>query len=316
MGRYVTRRIVLAVITLLIVSMVVFAITQVLPGDVGRTILGQYATPEQVARLQADLGLDRPVPVRYAEWLSGFVHGDWGVSYTQNVEVRPLVLERLGRSLALAAFIFCLVVPLSIWMGVVAARHHDRTLDRAISITGMSLIALPEFVTGVFLIVVFSIELGWFPLSSQMPTGFVDVFRQFLLPAIPVMIGLFGYISRMSRTGTLDALRADYTRTAVLKGLPDRLVIRRHVLRNGLLPTITVVAVQAGYLVGGLTVVETLFNYPGLGKLIVDSATHRDILTLQACVLVIAFLYMFVNLLADLAYGLLNPRIRVASHDG
>ena len=313
MTRYILKRLGLTVITLVIVSFVVFAASQLLPGDVGRTILGPYASQQQVNALDKSLGNDKPLPVRYWNWASDFVKGDWGVSPVQNVEVRPLVLGRLKNSLYLGAFAMVLIVPFSIFMGVVAALNYGKTADRAISIVGLSFIALPEFVIGVILIVIFAVELGWFPTSSQVPgTNPVDWFRQLLLPAIPIMFVLFGYISRMARAGTVDALQANYTRTAILKGLPRRQVVWRHVVRNSMLPTITVVSVQVGYLVGGLLVVETLFAYPGIGQLTLESATGHDLQTLEACVLMIAIIYCVANLIADLAYGLLNPRVRLA----
>lgn len=313
MTRYILKRLGLTVITLVIVSFVVFAASQLLPGDVGRTILGPYASQEQVDALDKSLGNDKPLPVRYWNWASDFVKGDWGVSPVQNVEVRPLVLGRLKNSLYLGAFAMVLIVPFSIFMGIVAALNYGKTADRAISIIGLSFIALPEFVIGVILIVVFAVQLGWFPTSSQVPgTNPVDWFRQLLLPAIPIMFVLFGYISRMARTGTVDALQANYTRTAILKGLPRRHVVSRHVVRNSMLPTITVVSVQVGYLVGGLLVVETLFAYPGIGQLTLESANGHDLPTLEACVLMIAIIYCFANLIADLAYGILNPRVRLA----
>ena len=313
MTRYILKRLGLTVITLVIVSFVVFAASQLLPGDVGRTILGPYASQQQVDALDKSLGNDKPLPVRYWNWASDFVKGDWGVSPVQNVEVRPLVLGRLKNSLYLGAFAMVLIVPFSIFMGIVAALNYGKTADRAISIIGLSFIALPEFVIGVILIVVFAVQLGWFPTSSQVPgTNPVDWFRQLLLPAIPIMFVLFGYISRMARTGTVDALQANYTRTAILKGLPRRHVVSRHVVRNSMLPTITVVSVQVGYLVGGLLVVETLFAYPGIGQLTLESANGHDLPTLEACVLMIALIYCFANLIADLAYGILNPRVRLA----
>ena len=313
MTRYILKRLGLTVITLVIVSFVVFAASQLLPGDVGRTILGPYASQQQVDALDKSLGNDKPLPVRYWNWASDFVKGDWGVSPVQNVEVRPLVLGRLKNSLYLAAFAMVLIVPFSIFMGVVAALNYGKLVDRGITIVGLSFIALPEFVIGVILIVVFAVQLGWFPTSSQVPgTNPVDWFRQLLLPAIPIMFVLFGYISRMARAGTVDALQANYTRTAILKGLPRRHVVSRHVVRNSMLPTITVVSVQVGYLVGGLLVVETLFAYPGIGQLTLESATGHDLPTLEACVLMIAIIYCFANLIADLAYGVLNPRVRLA----
>jgi peptide/nickel transport system permease protein len=313
MSRYILKRLGLTVITLVIVSFVVFGASQLLPGDVGRTILGPYASQQQVDELDHTLGTDKPLPVRYWNWASDFVRGDWGVSPVQNVEVRPLVLHRLRNSLILGAFAMVLIVPFSIFMGVMAALNYGKMLDRVISITGLSFIALPEFVVGVILIVIFAVQLGWFPTSSQVPgSDPVDWFRQLLLPAIPMMFVLFGYIARMARAGTVDALQANYTRTAILKGLPRRYVVWRHVVRNAMLPTITVVSVQVGYLVGGLVVVETLFAYPGIGQLTLESANGHDLQTLEACVLMIAIIYCVANFIADLAYGLLNPRVRVA----
>jgi peptide/nickel transport system permease protein len=295
-----------------LVSVVVFAVAEVLPGDVGRTILGPFATNEQVERLNRELGLERPLVVRYAGWLGDFVRGEWGDSFLLNTPVRPLVVERAVNSVLLGAFALAFIVPVSIGLGVIAALYRDGFIDRAISVTGLSLIALPEFVVGVIVLVIFAVELGWFPVSSQVPSANpVDVVRQFFLPSIPLMLVLFGYIARMARAGTVEALASDYVRTAVLKGLSRWALIWRHVLRNALLPTISVVSVQVGYLFGGLVVVETLFNYPGIGKLLLDSAVGHDLPVLEATVLVVALLYMLSNLVADSLYAVLNPRIRV-----
>jgi peptide/nickel transport system permease protein len=314
MGRFIAKRLGLSLVTLLLVSIIVFAVSDVLPGDVGRAILGRSATDAQVAQLDHQLGYDKPLPARYWKLVSGYATGDWGTSPVLNTEVRPLVLRRFGNSLVLAAFAFALIVPFSILMGVVAALHNGRWQDRVISITGLSLIALPEFVTGVILLVVFAVDLGWFPSSSAVPGASpVDWFRQLLLPAIPLMCVLFGYIARMARAGTVDALRADYTRTATLKGLPRRTVVGKHVLRNSLLPTISVVSVQIGYLVGGLVVTETLFAYPGIGSLAYDSVQANDITVIESIVLFTAVLYMLSNLVADVLYAALNPRVRLAS---
>jgi peptide/nickel transport system permease protein len=307
MGRYVLKRLGLTAITLVLVSFAVFAAAEVLPGDVGRTILGPYASQQQVDQLNHQLGADQPLVRRYFTWAGNFVQGDWGTSPIQNVEVRPLVLDRLKNSLILGGFALLLI-------GVFAALHYGKALDRVISIAGLSFVALPEFVVGVVVIVVFAVQLGWLPVSSQVPEpNPVDIVRQCLLPSIPLMFVLFGYISRMARAGTIEALRSDYTRTAVLKGLPRRYIILRHVLRNALLPTIAVVSVQVGYLVGGLVVVETLFNYPGIGQLILNAATGHDLPTLEASVLMIALLYTVANFTADVLSALLNPRVRLAT---
>ncbi|MGH3042657.1 MAG: ABC transporter permease [Gaiellaceae bacterium] len=314
MARFLLKRLALALVTLVIVSITVFAVAEVLPGDVGRTILGPFASNEQVEALNRELGNDRPLPVRYGDWITGFVTGDWGESQLLNEPVRPLVVERLKNSLMLGAFALVLIVPISIGFGVLAALHYGKSVDRLISVTGLSLIALPEFVIGVVVLVVFAVELQWFPVSSRVPSASVgDVFRQFLLPAIPLMLVLFGYIARMARAGTVESLSANYTRTAILKGLPRRTVIRRHVLRNSLLPTIAVVATLVGYVIGGLVVIETLFNYPGIGKLTLDAAVGHDLPVLEATVLVVAVIFMISNLVADLLYAFLNPQIRFAA---
>ncbi len=314
MGRYVLKRLGLTAITLVLTSFAVFAAAEVLPGDVGRTILGPYASQQQVDQLNHQLGADEPLVKRYFTWAGNFVRGDWGTSPIQNVAVRPLVLERLKNSLILGGFALLLIVPFSVALGVFAALNYGKALDRIISIAGLSFVALPEFVVGVVVIVVFAVKLGWLPVSSQVPDANpVDIVRQCLLPSIPLMFVLFGYISRMARVGTIEALRSNYNRTAVLKGLPRRYIIVRHVLRNALLPTIAVVSVQVGYLVGGLVVVETLFNYPGIGQLILNAATGHDLPTLEASVLMIALLYTVSNFTADILTAFLNPRVRLAT---
>jgi peptide/nickel transport system permease protein len=218
-------------------------------------------------------------------------------------------------SLKLAAFAFVMVVPLAIVGGVVAALKRDRLTDRIITIGGLSLAVVPEFVTGIALILIFGLWLDLFPVSANAPDG-SDVLTQLkylFLPALTLVIVLFGYIGRITRAGTIEALDADYTRTAVLKGLPRRTVVRRHVLRNSLLPTIAVIATQTGYLIGGLVVIETLFNYPGMGKLIFTAANGKDFPLLASSVLIVGIVFLVATLLADVAYSLLNPRIRYAT---
>jgi peptide/nickel transport system permease protein len=313
MRQFLLKRVGLALITLVLISFAVFLVAQVLPGDVGRTMLGPYASNAQVTSFDHQLGVDRPLPVQYWTWITNFIQGNWGQSFLLNTPVRPMVFQRLLNSLALGAFALLLILPVSIGLGVVAALDQGKFGDRAISIVGLSLIALPEFVIGIVLLVVFSIQLGWFPVASSVPSANpIDIVRQLLLPSIPLMLVLFGYISRMARAGTIVSLNSNYTRTAILKGLPRRVVIRRHVLRNSLLPTITVVSVQIGYLVGALVVIEQLFNYPGLGKLVLDSAIGHDIPMLEATMLMVAIIYMVSNLAADVLLAVLNPRIRLA----
>jgi peptide/nickel transport system permease protein len=198
---------------------------------------------------------------------------------------------------------------------VIAALHAGRSTDRVISVTGMSLSSVPEFVSGIVLLVVFGVELKWLPVTASAGTGAsaLSQFRHLILPAIPLVLVLFGYIARMARAGTIEVLNSDYTRTAVLKGLPQATVIRRHVLRNSLLPTITVIATQTGYLIGGLVVVETLFNYQGLGNLIYKAAINHDYAMLEAGVLIIGVVYVLATLVADVLLTLLNPRLRTGA---
>jgi peptide/nickel transport system permease protein len=235
------------------------------------------------------------------------------MSYQYHAPVSSFLWPALGRSLKLAAVAFVIVVPLGILGGVVAALFRGRPVDRSISVAGLSLSTVPEFVSGIVLIVVFGIALKVLPVTANAPAGssFPTQLRYLILPAIPLVLILFGYIARMARAGTIEALDSDYVRTATLKGLPRPVVIRRHVLRNSLLPTITVIATQTGYLIGGLLVVETLFNYPGLGRLTVTAATDKDFPMLAAGVLVIGIVYLLATLIADVLYTVLNPRLRL-----
>jgi len=311
-ARFLLRRLGLVLPALWLVSVLIFALAEIVPGDVARTILGPYATPEQAAALRHQLGADRPVPVRYAAWLGSFVIGRWGDSMVLHRPVRPFVLARLQNSLALALIALICVVPISLGLGIVAGLNEDRPVDTAISLIGLSLTAIPEFVSGVIVLVVFGVRLGWFPIIAQPPPGAgpLERIHDLLLPSIPLMLVLFGYIARMARAGMVDVMASGYIRTAVLKGLPLRYVILRHALRNALLPTITVIGSQVGWLVGGLVVVETLFTYPGLGKLIYDSAVGHDVPVLEATALLVAAIFMLSNLAADLLVALLNPRVR------
>lgn len=313
MGLYraILYRLALAVVTLVLLSIIVFAGCQVLPGDVGRAILGPFADAQSVAQLDHQLGVDRPLLVQYWNWIGGMVQGDMGMSYTYRAPVAPFVIQALLNSLKLAAIAFVLVVPAGIVGGVFAALRAGSWIDRTIVIAGLSATVVPEFVSGIVLIMIFSIWLHIFPLTATAPhnAGAGTQIYYLLMPSIPLFMILFGYIARMARAGMIEALASDYTRTAVLKGLSHREVIWRHVLRNALLPTITVIATQTGYLIGGLVVVETLFNYHGIGSLIFGAAKAKDFPMLAAGILVIGAVYVFANLVADLLYSALNPRI-------
>lgn len=312
MRRYLLRRLVLLVITLFAASLLVFVLTSILPGNVGRIVLGPFASDAAVEALNRELGLDRPAVARYLEWLGGVVTGDWGRSLSLDSAVLPLVLERAARSLALAAFALALLVPLALVAGVLAGLHRGGVFDRTVSVAGLVLGAMPEFVTGVILIVVFGITLGWLPVQG-LPgegSGVLETLRHLILPALSLVLLLFAYLFRMARSGIIEELDADYTRTAVLKGLPMSTVVRRHVLRNALLPTVTVIGAQLGWLVGGLVVVESLFRYPGIGSLMHSAALNKDIPLLAGCALLVTCVFSLANLLADLVHAGLNPRVR------
>jgi peptide/nickel transport system permease protein len=313
MVRFVSKRVGLALITLWILSVIVFLAAQVLPGDPGRSILGPLAAPSAVRALDHQLGVDKPVLDQYWIWISHFVQGNPGRSYQYQAAIGPMLTGALGRSLKLAALAFVLVVPLGILGGVAAALNVGRPLDRIISTVGLSATTVPEFVSGIILILAFGIGLSLLPITATAPpgSGFFTELKYLIMPAIPLTLILFGYIARMARAGTIEALDSDYARTATLKGLPRGVMIRRHVLRNALLPTITVVATQTGYLIGGLVIVETLFRYQGIGSLVYNAAQNKDFPMLEAGVLTIGIVYMVATLLADILFALLNPRIRL-----
>jgi peptide/nickel transport system permease protein len=308
------KRAAAGLVTLLLLSMLVFAGVRILPGDAGRAILGPLADPAAVAALNHQLGADRPAAVLYWQWVSGFVTGDMGQSYLYRAPVAPLVGRALANSLKLAAVAFALVVPLSIGAGVYAAARAGRWQDRAITLAGLSLAVVPEFVSAIVLILVLGVWLRWLPIAAgtRPGTGALEQLRHLLLPALPLVIVLFGYIARIARAGTVTALQAEYTRTATLKGLPRHTVILRHVLRNALLPTVTVVASQLGYMIGGLVVVETLFRYQGIGSLILSAARAKDFPVLEAAVLAVGVVYVLAALAADGLSAALDPRQRAA----
>ncbi len=313
MGRYVLRRLGLAVITLFILSIVVFLVASVLPGSVGRAILGPFADQGSVDRLNRELGLDGPLHERYLSWAGAAVQGDFGESYKYRAPVMDFLPTAFWASIKLAVVTLVMVVPVGIIAGTFAALRKGRATDRAITISGLSLAVTPEFVVGIILILVFAVRLGWLPAGGSAQGSVLDQLRVLILPAVTLSAILFGYIARMARAGTIDALAADYTRTATLKGLTRRVVLGRHVMRNALLPTIAVIATQMSYLLGGLLVTETMFNYKGLGLLIAKAAQDRDVPMLMAAVFVVGAFSMLMTLTADLITAWLNPRVRLGS---
>jgi peptide/nickel transport system permease protein len=311
-GRFVIRRLGFVVLTVLLSSVLVFGATNVLPGDVATMVLGREASQQAKDNLRKELGLDRPLVVQYGSWLGNLARGDWGPSLSTREEVRAVTLERLGNSAMLALVAFLMYVPLGIFLGVIAAWRRNSALDQVISAGSLAFVGLPEFVTAVLLIALFSRVLGWLPSSSAIAPGtsFAAAFPSLILPGLTVSLTSLAYVVRMTRASTADVLETDYVRTARLKGLSTSQVLFGHVLRNSLLPTVTVVAAGVGWLMGGLIVTESVFGYPGLGRLVLFAVQRRDLPLIQATTMLIVAIFALANLAADIIYALLNPRIR------
>ncbi|MEY3389039.1 MAG: hypothetical protein RLZ74_645 [Actinomycetota bacterium] len=313
MGKYVLKRIGLAFVTVFLVTAAIFFMTNVLPGNPAERILGNTAERSNVIALEKELGLDKPLLTRYWNWLSDTLSGNLGESVQYRAPVTEILLPALGYSLRLAALAFLLVVPLSILGGVLAGVKRGKRLDRVLTVGGLSAAVVPEFVWAVILAFIVGVQFEWLPVNAFPDTpdpGFFTVIYHLILPALALMLVLFGYISRIARAGVIEAYDSDYVRTAVLKGLTQRKAVMRHILRNALLPTIAVVASQVPYLIGGLVAVEIVFNYPGFGGLLLDSVNFRDYPVLQASVLIIGTVIVSVQLIADILFAVLNPRIR------
>lgn len=313
MTRYLLTRLALALVTLWLLSILVFLASQILPGDVAAKILGPTADSRAIASLNTQLGLDRPAAVRYFEFVGGFFRGDLGESYSLREPVGPILSAATLNSLKLAMVAFVVVVPLAIGGGVLAALKKGKPSDRVITTLGLAGVVVPEFVSGIVVLLIFGVWLKILPVSASAPTGSgpLTQFKYLLLPSVPLIFVMFGYIARITRAGTVEALNSDYVRTATLKGLKKSVIVRRHVLRNALPPTITVVATQVGYLFGGLVVIEILFNYKGIGLLIFNATRDKDFPLLASCVMAVGSIYLIFTLLADLIYSLLNPRVRI-----
>lgn len=318
MLRFTLRRVALSLVTLLILVFVLFMLTRVFPSDPARQIAGPFAPQEQVDALTERFGFDDPLLSQLGRQYTDIVTLDFGEPYTFPGEtVVSLVGSRLWNSAKLVAFALVLTIPLSILGGVVAARKKDTLLDRTIVTFGLASASVPEFVSALIIQYVIGVRFGWFPAISNIPSdaGFFGQFEYLFLPALAIVFVYFGYIARITRAGTIAALDSDYTRTAFMKGLTTREVMRKHVLRNSLQPTVAVVGTQIGYLFGGLVGLELVFNYPGLGRLIFDAARTQDVPLLQVGVLTVAVIFMCCTLAADLLIAWMNPRARQKVRD-
>ena len=314
MARFLVVRLSLIVVTLLAVSVAIFALIEAVPGDAASVMQGQQATPDSLRNLRAQMGLDRPPHIRYLDWIWDAMRGDLGQSAKSNASISEVMGGRLANSALLAVLAFVIAVPLGLVMGVWVGTRADTPMDRFLTMGGLVTISLPEFVTGVVMILILSSTLGWLPSSSIMMPGesIIGNPQVLVMPVLTVTGALFAYIMRMARANVIEVMESNYVRTAILKGLPMRTVVTRHVLRNAMLPTITVIANNVGWMFGGLIIIENLFAYPGMGSLLIQAIDTRDIRMLQSTALVIASVYAFSNLAADLAYGALNPRVRLS----
>ncbi len=311
-SRFVLRRFLLIGITLLIVSLTIFIITEIVPGDIAQVILGQQATKESLSALRRQMGLDRPAHIRYLEWVWGALHGDLGDSLFYGQPIGPLLVSRLRNSLFLAAFAFIVGVPISLFMGIIAGLAPRKLPDHIVTVVSLTALSIPEFASGTALMFIFGVWLQWLPASSiiEPDTNLFGAIRHLILPVITLSLAMMAHISRMTRSGLIDVMNTEYIRTARLKGLPYPIVVLKHALRNAILPTITVIAMYIGWLVGGLILVETVFAYPGIGRLLILSIDYRDIPLLQSTALLIASIRVGANFTADMLYAYLNPRIR------
>ncbi len=310
--RMIAQRIALGVLLLWAVSAVIFAGTQILPGDVATAMLGQQATPEAVANIRNELGLNRPAIVRYFDWLGHAVRGDFGKSYTNHQDIAKSIGKRLGNTLFLASAAAVISVPLAILLGILAVRFRNTFFDRFLSIVTLSAVSLPEFFAGYLLIVLFAVKLRWLPSTATIrdSMSFGQQLHAIALPTLTLVLVVVGYMMRMTRAAVLNVLSSAYIETAELKGISPSRIIWRHALPNALAPIVNVVALNLAYLVVGVVVVEVIFVYPGMGQYMVDHVAKRDVPVVQACGMVFASVYIILNLIADLAAVLANPRLR------
>lgn len=315
MRAYVVRRVLQVIPVTFGVTLLVFAMMLLIPGDPARAILGSYATPENVETLERQLALDRPPHIQYVTWLGNVVQGDFGRSYSLNRPVLDEILERFSATMLLAGTALLITVILGLVAGIVAAVKQHKWQDRAFTVGALIGLSIPSFWLAMILIVVFSLGLGWFPTSGMRPafgaSGPLTVLHHLVLPATALALVAAGVIARLTRSSMLEVLRQDHVRTATAKGITRRAVIMRHGFRNAVVNVVPVIGVQVGFLLGGAVYVETVFSWPGIGRMLVTAISTRDILLVQGGVLLVAVTYVLINLAADLVQAALDPRIRL-----
>ena len=305
------QRIALGLLSLFVISLIIAFVVELLPGDLAEAILGQGATPETVRVFRAELGLDKPAHLRYLDWLAGMVSGDMGVSLANKREISELVGVRLSNTLFLGGFAAAIAVPLSLLLGILAALYRNSFYDRAVNVFTLTSISFPEFFVAYILILCFAVKLGWFPGISNISTDLSigDKLFRSLLPAATLTLVVVAHMMRMTRAAIINLLASPYIEMARLKGIRPTKIIIRHALPNALAPIVNVIAINLAYLVVGVVVVEVVFVYPGLGQLMVDSVSKRDVPVVQACSMIFATVYILLNLSADIISIVTNPRL-------
>jgi peptide/nickel transport system permease protein len=309
---YIVQRLGIVMIIMVAMSVLIFLATHALPSNAAALILGQYSTPETQAALEHKLGFDQPLPVQYWHWASHMLEGDMGKSFEMERPVAPMLWDALSRSAILAVSSMIVVSVLGLTLGVVSAVWRGRWPDHAASIFTYFGVSLPEFYWGLVFILLFCSTLHLLPSSgySNLSDGLGSFLGHLILPVATLTLALLAHVARLTRSSMVEALESMYVRVARARGLPERLVIMRHALRNALIPSITVLAQDFGFLIGGIVAVETVFAYPGLGRLLVGALERQDLPLMQAAILVLTGIYCLANLTADVLYGVVNPRIR------
>ena len=307
----VLQRFGLGLLTLFVVSIIIFVGVEFLPGDIAEALLGQGASPENVAALRHELGLDRPAHIRYIDWWAGVMQGDLGTSLANRRDIAELITFRLSNTLFLALTAAAISVPLALILGVLAALYRNSIYDRSVNVLTLGAVSAPEFLTAYVLILYFSVTLGWFPSLSNIDvnTPFIEKLHQATLPAITLMAVILAYMMRMVRASIINLLASAYIEMAHLKGMPKLRVIVKHALPNAWAPIANIIAISLAYLVVGVVVVEVVFIYPGLGQLMVDSVSNRDIPVVQACAMIFAGTYILLNLTPDIVSICTYPRL-------
>ena len=310
--KLIAQRLALGILLLLAVSVLIFVGTQLLPGDVAQAILGQSATPEALANLRAELGLNEPAWIRYFDWLGGVLTGDLGTALSNGQDISEALGKRLSNTLFLAMWAAIISVPLAIVLGLVAVQHRNGFIDKLISATTLTSISLPEFFIGYLLVYFVAVELQWFPSVSTVfdGMGFADRMSAIALPCATLTLVVLAHMMRMTRAAILNVMQSAYIETAELKGLSPFRIIVRHAFPNAIAPLVNVVMLNLAFLVVGVVVVEVIFVYPGMGQYLVDHVSKRDIPVVQACGMIFAAVYISLNMVADIVAIIANPRLR------